>query len=226
MFVDVREKPITITINNKNHDIYNATYRVTEAYNGLQHYIDVTIPEDCTIEYFVGEDYVSTAPRFVDAGEYKVFYRATGDGYEDVESYMLLVITKIDFAFEAMNFGKTYDGEGPHYMSYTYYHIEDTEMTTPIAAPKDAGEYMVICNLIGSTNYNQTTKSYIFTISKSTPRFTLDMSKLFRTYNGEEVEFTGITYDEDSKPITGDYDLYATDAELTYKFYNLEGKKF
>ena len=84
-----------------------------ETYDGLEHGIDVTC-DGATIEYSEnGTDYSEVNPKYKDAGEYRVYYKVSKNGYADVTGDKIVRITKRNLIVTAESKSKTEGQDNP-----------------------------------------------------------------------------------------------------------------
>ena len=86
-------------------------------YDGRQHSISVSAPDDATITYgsAAGTYELTDNPEYVNAGEYEVFYQVTKKNYTTVEGSATVVIEKVALTVTADDWSVAYGAEVPDY---------------------------------------------------------------------------------------------------------------
>ncbi len=134
--------------------------------DGEQALVTVGSTSDGTMQYSLdGISWAASVPKAKNAGDYTVYYRVVGDSNhnDNSGSSVDVTIAKADPSYiaptaktglvyngaaqELINAGSTNDGE-------MRYAIGGTQATTEIPTGTDAGEYRIICIIVGDENHN------------------------------------------------------------------------
>ena len=219
---------ISVTLNEWNFIIeLNGSQRVT--YDGNEHFVVVNAQpaidadiEVITVEYSLGgSEYVVDVPKFINAGEYTVYYRVSAEGYDTVESYFTINIDKAtntiinsavtvngDSNLEVVYVGSEYNvvvNADVKFGSYTVvYKINGEEYNDKFI---NVGTYeIVITSLEDETNYFSDTNTFYVNINKATLSATPTTNEPY-VYTGNEqghgVAIQGL-YGDDTVTVTYD----------------------
>ena len=159
----------------------------TVSYDGQAHTLEVTgtLPEGVTVayEYYSGETKLSSAP--VNAGEYRVVAKFTGDNEHKAitDKTATLTITTVDYTLDVTLADKTvtYNGQAhtlevtgalPAGVTVAYeYYKGETKLSS---APVNGGTYKVVAKFTGDGSHNAIAdKTATLTINKANLELTL-----------------------------------------------------
>lgn len=183
---------------------------VDTTYDGQNHQIEATIPENAKISYKTNteDEYTSTNPLFKDAGNYTVYYKVEIDNnYEVIEGNAKVIIAQKDIKVTADDKEKVY-GENDPELTYKVTDLvagdELEGITLARETGNDAGTYTITVSKDTNKdkNYNITLKNGTFTINKkevTNPEITITTEYI--VYTGKEIEPSIIVKDNDGNVI-------------------------
>ena len=150
---------------------------VTVTYDGEEHGITVTKPDNAVVSYKTSESgsYREELPVFTDAGTYTVYYLVSVDGnYNTIEGQNTVTINPADFVVTKQNYEGIYDGEA-HEIKVTtdvedavitYSSTEDGEYTSTVRSYTDVCSETIYYR-IERANYNTVTGTLTAVITKA-----------------------------------------------------------
>ena len=200
-------------------------------YDGKEHGITVEA-SGATITYSTDEtNYSSENPKYINVGEYKVYYKIEKEGYKDITGSRNVTITKANGSIIAPTAKSlTYNGEKQELVNAgsassgitLQYKVDDGAYTNIVPSRKDPGTYTVYYRGYGDSNHNHIPeKSLTVTINKATIEYSGEGYS--GTYDGKEhgiiVEASGatITYSTDGTNYSSENPKYINVGE--YKVY-------
>lgn len=188
-YEDVAAATLTVNVAKANPVVTAPTAKESLSYSGLaQELISAGKTIGGTLQYKLGEDgtYSEAIPTAINAGDYKVYYKVTGDSnYNDsVENFISVSIAKKlatatvhptankltynKTAQALITKGETADGE------FVYSLTEGGEFTTSVPTETTAGTYIVYYYVKADGNhFDGTVNSISVTIEQAVPEYTV-----------------------------------------------------
>lgn len=170
---------------------------VETIYDGQNHNIDVTIPNNAKISFktSVDSEYSNENPKFKDAGNYTVYYKVEIDNnYEVIENSAKVIITPKDVQVSADDKEKVYGEKDPE-LKYTAKGLVGFEKLEGITLSREAGEDVGAYTIIASKdtskdlNYNIILNNGTLTIKKKeakNPNINIITENII--YTGNKIE--------------------------------------
>ena len=85
---------------------------INTTYDGNEHSIKVTTPENTTLTYSTdGIQYTTTNPSFKDVGTYTIYYKASNPNYEDAEGMATITINQLQLSITWGETSLVYNGQ-------------------------------------------------------------------------------------------------------------------
>ncbi len=173
--------------------VVDGNYTMNVDYDGEEHGpMPVTITENARIRFLVGGQYVTTAPRYTEAGTYRIMYyvdvvdenNEVVEGFEPIEATFVLKIEKIPYDFNLVSdhtvtyTGKAYEPVIKHKDSdgnYTIerddydvsYEIVNVTTNTKVDSIVNVGTYSLKVIVYGSNNYKMTENTYTIIVTRA-----------------------------------------------------------